>query len=287
MDSPEAVLGYKLEQERLDHIYKNFLVLADSKKDITDEDLQVLVGHEKKEKRILKLDKFQVICGKSCIPSATVTINHNGRVMTRNAIGDGPVDEVTPEQILSFLNRLTKGNKPYTKRIRFSQLSSFFNFIRNNIDLDLRNPCDTPMIRKLYRERVPLRWEIIEKETIDEIIFRTTKVRNRLILELMARGGMRIGEVLKLRLGDLQDRKLILREPKSGKEYEFVFIPQKVADRLREYAQQVCNVPSGRIFPISYEAARIMVIKSGKLVGVKLRPHDLRRHSATYASTYL
>jgi integrase len=126
------------------------------------------------------------------------------------------------------------------------------------------------MIRKLYRERVPLRWKIIEKETIDEIIFRTTKVRNRLILELMARGGMRIGEVLKLQLGDLQDRKLVLREPKSGKEYEFVFIPQKVADRLREYALEVCNEPSDRIFPISYEAARMMVIKSGKLVGVKL-----------------
>jgi len=64
------------------------------------------------------------------------------------------------------------------------------------------------MTRKLYRERVRSRWEIIEKETVDEIIFRTTKVRNRLILELMARGGMRIGEVLKLRLKDLQDRKL-------------------------------------------------------------------------------
>ncbi len=98
------------------------------------------------------------------------------------------------------------------------------------------NPCDTPMIRKLYRERVVSRWEIIEKETIDEIIFRTVKVRNRLILELMARGGMRIGEVLKLRLNDIQDRKLILREPKSGKEHEIVFIPQKVADRLRDYA---------------------------------------------------
>ena len=59
---------------------------------------------------------------------------------------------------------------------------------------------------------------------------------------------------------------------------------QKVADRLREYALQVCNAPSDRIFPITYEAARMMVIKSGKLVGVKLRPHDLRRHSATYAS---
>ena len=57
-----------------------------------------------------------------------------------------------------------------------------------------------PMIRKLYRERVVSKWEIIEKETSDEIIFRTVKVRNRLILELMARGGMRIGEVLKLRV---------------------------------------------------------------------------------------
>ncbi len=86
------VLGYKLDQEKLDQVYKNFLVLADSKKDISDEDIEVLVGHEKKEERVLKLDKFQVICGKSCIPSATVTINHNGKVMTRNAIGDGPID---------------------------------------------------------------------------------------------------------------------------------------------------------------------------------------------------
>ncbi len=81
------------------------------------------------------------------------------------------------------------------------------------------------MVRKQYRERIVSKWKIIEKETVDEIIFRTTKPRNRLMLELMARGGMRIGEVLKLRLKDLQDRKLILQEPKSGREHELVFIP--------------------------------------------------------------
>jgi integrase len=27
-----------------------------------------------------------------------------------------------------------------------------------------------------------------------------------------------------------------------------------------------------------------MVFKAGKMVGIHLRPHDLRRHSATYAS---
>jgi integrase len=104
------------------------------------------------------------------------------------------------------------------------------------------------------------------------------------MLELMARGGMRIGEVLKLRLKELQDRRLILCEPKSGKEHEIVFIPRKVADRLRKYAFQTCRRPDGRIFPISYEAARMMVLKAGKIVGIRLRPHDLRRHFAAYAS---
>ena len=124
------------------------------------------------------------------------------------------------------------------------------------------------MLRKLFRPTVTVSWNIIEKETVDEIIFRTINVRNRLILELMARGGMRIGEVLKLRLCDIQDRKLIIKDPKSGKEQEVVFIPQKVADRLREYARQICKNPYDRIFPISYEAARIMVMKAGNMVGI-------------------
>ncbi|MBW2062714.1 MAG: site-specific integrase [Deltaproteobacteria bacterium] len=42
--------------------------------------------------------------------------------------------------------------------------------------------------------------------------------------------------------------------------------------------------PDQRIFPICYEAAREMVAKAGAVVGIHLRPHDLRRHAATYAS---
>jgi len=39
-----------------------------------------------------------------------------------------------------------------------------------------------------------------------------------------------------------------------------------------------------RIFPITYAGARKVVVKNGKLVGIKFRPHYLRRHAATYAS---
>ena len=40
---------------------------------------------------------------------------------------------------------------------------------------------------------------------------------------------MRIGEVLKLAPNDVNDSKLIVRDPKSGREREFLFIPQNVA----------------------------------------------------------
>jgi len=95
---------------------------------------------------------------------------------------------------------------------------------------------------------------------------------------------MRVGEVLKLTPNDVEDRKIFIRDPKSGKEMEVVFIPIKVADRLKEYIQIKGIKPDEKIFPITYSAARMIVIKAGKLVSTKLRPHDLRRHAATFAS---
>ena len=104
------------------------------------------------------------------------------------------------------------------------------------------------------------------------------------MLELMARSGMRVGEVLKLTPLDIDDRKAIIRDPKSGKEVEVVFLPQKVADRLRTYIREKGINPDARIFPLTYAAARLIVKKAGNMVNIHVRPHDLRRHAATYAS---
>ena len=116
------------------------------------------------------------------------------------------------------------------------------------------------------------------------MIFRTVNLRNRIMLELMARGAMRVGEVLKLTPNDIEDRKVILRDPKSGKDAEFVFIPQKVTERLMEYIRGKGIESDKRIFPITYPAARNVVKKAGKLLNLDVKPHDLRRHAAAYAS---
>jgi len=198
--------------------------------------------------------------------------------------GDIDLSTITSEDILAFMSTVTDGTKQNTKKLRFTLLSTFFNFVKNSLDPDFQNPCNNPALRKLFRAGKPVQLKILEKDVVDEIIFRTRNPRNRLMLELMARSGMRVGEVLKLTPTDIEDRKAIIREPKSGRGAEAAFLPQKIADRLKKYVRENEIKPDTKIFPITYAAARLIVKKAGEIVSVHVKPHDLRRHAATYAS---
>jgi len=173
-----------------------------------------------------------------------------------NQFGQRDLHTITSEEILTFLTQLSENTKQTTKRHLYSLLNAFFNLIKNTIDNSMINPCDTMMLRKLFRNSKGVQWTIYEKEMIDEMIFKTAKVRNRLLLELMARGGMRIGEVLKIRPMDVENRKIILPNPKSGREAEVVYIPQKIADRLKEYIRTKNIDSNQRIFPLTYGGDR-------------------------------
>jgi 2-isopropylmalate synthase len=88
-----AKLGYELNKEELDNLYERFLKLADKKKDVKDDDLEVLIGKSGgKQNQRIKLDKLQVLCGKTAIPTATVTLNFNGEKFTETSSGNGPID---------------------------------------------------------------------------------------------------------------------------------------------------------------------------------------------------
>ena len=198
--------------------------------------------------------------------------------------GDIELQSITSENILAFMSTVSDRTRQNTKKLRFTLLSAVFNFVKNSLDPEIQNPCDNPALRKLFRAGKPTQFKILEKDVVDEIIFRTRNQRNRLMLELIARSGMRIEEVLKLTPMDIEDRKAVIRDPKSGREAEAVFLPQKVADRLRRYIREHEIKPDNRIFPLTYAAARLIVKKAGHIVGIHVRPHDLRRHAATYAS---
>jgi integrase/recombinase XerD len=197
---------------------------------------------------------------------------------------DNLVEAITPDHIYQFLEALTEYAAKSTRRLRYAQLKAFFNFLINEKGISMKNPCQDSIMVKAFKSPRMKQKDILSRESVDEIIYRSKKIRDRLILELQARCGMRIGEVLNLRASDITDRKLMIREPKSGKDMEVAFMTESIAKRLSEYARGCQHDPESRILPICYSSALSMVRKLGEKIGIQIRPHDLRRYSATYAS---
>jgi len=90
--------------------------------------------------------------------------------------------------------------------------------------------------------------------------------------------------MLKIKVSDVSDRTISLREPKSGKDAEMAYMPENVSRKLVEYIKEKALQGEERIFPICYSTARSLVKGLGAKLNVQVSPHDLRRYSAAYAS---
>ncbi len=87
-----------------------------------------------------------------------------------------------------------------------------------------------------------------------------------------------------MKVRDVNDRKLIIRDPKSRKDSEVAFMPEQIANRIYDYINKKSLSSEDTIFPICYSTARSLIIHLAKRINVEMTPHDLRRHSATFAS---
>ena len=195
------------------------------------------------------------------------------------------LESVGSDEIFTFLEAVTQDLAKSTRRLRYAQLIAFYNFIIDRCSLNMRNPCNTPLLRKSFRTPRQVSRKILERETVYEMIYNTKGQRDRLILELQARCGLRIGELLKIKVSDVSDRTITLRNPKSGKESEIAYMPENVSKKLTKYIKDDSLQSDDRPFPICYSTARTLVRRIGEKANVvRISPHDLRRYSATYAS---
>ncbi|MBC8346366.1 MAG: 2-isopropylmalate synthase [Candidatus Marinimicrobia bacterium] len=86
-------LGFSPSEEELNTVYQKFLDLADKKKEVFDDDLRMLMGEEVSIKDYSHhLDYLHVNLGTTTIPTATVRIKTDGKMVEESATGDGPVD---------------------------------------------------------------------------------------------------------------------------------------------------------------------------------------------------
>lgn len=113
-------LGYKLTEEEVHHAFERFKRLADQKKEIYEEDLEVIVSEEiaKMSERVV-LKSFSIESGTNKKPSATVELEIDGKLVQSSGTGDGPVDAIyrtiaamtqTKSRLLMFaVNAITGG----------------------------------------------------------------------------------------------------------------------------------------------------------------------------------
>jgi 2-isopropylmalate synthase len=84
-------LGYDLDKHQLETAYQKFLVLADKKKDLTDEDLIIMMEGKIVDSKI-KLKHLQVVCGEPLRPLAAVELEIEGKSYLATETGVGPVN---------------------------------------------------------------------------------------------------------------------------------------------------------------------------------------------------
>lgn len=86
-------LGFELEQEEADKAFRRFKDMADSKKEITDRDIEAIVEAEiRRIPEKFHLEHLHVFSGNRTVPTATVGIVIDGELREEAALGEGSVD---------------------------------------------------------------------------------------------------------------------------------------------------------------------------------------------------
>ena len=91
-------LGYDLSDEELASVFVSFKDLADTKREVTDMDLEALMSEQHRmvdTDRTYKVIAVHVVCGNDTVPQAKVTLDcPDGQSRTVESKGTGPVDAV-------------------------------------------------------------------------------------------------------------------------------------------------------------------------------------------------
>ncbi|RNI25038.1 integrase [Rufibacter latericius] len=169
----------------------------------------------------------------------------------------------------SFVNQSINAVKFYFQRV----------LGRHGLDL-------TQVERPQKAERLPT---VLSKGEVAKILSATVNLKHRCLLQLLYAGGLRIGEVINLRITDVQkDRNLLLIRGGKGKKDRTTLLSKKLLESLRAYYKEfrpkvwLFEGPQGGQYTADSirHVFNACLAKSG--VERKATPHSLRHSFATH-----
>ncbi|MBT4138616.1 MAG: 2-isopropylmalate synthase, partial [Candidatus Latescibacteria bacterium] len=86
-------LGHIVSTEEIEQVYQRFLVVADKKREVFDDDLIAILHDEIRDQpEVYRLEEFQITTGTKAMPTASVKLREGDQITEGAACGDGPVD---------------------------------------------------------------------------------------------------------------------------------------------------------------------------------------------------
>lgn len=108
-----AQLGYDLTNGEVEKLFVRFKELADKRKEITDEDIEVMVAEEiLRVPDVYELEYLNVVSGTVAVPTATVKLKIEGQEVQGAGFGVGPID--------ATFNTIAKLTGSRSKLLRFT-----------------------------------------------------------------------------------------------------------------------------------------------------------------------
>lgn len=202
---------------------------------------------------------------------------------------DKNIKTITTEDIrdfLSYYQSLNNCGNHTLENIRLT-LSSFFNWLENE-DIIIKSP-----VKRIHKIKVD---KIIKETYTDEEIEKMRRgcknIRNLAILDLLISSGVRVGELIRIDVNDLDLNNMTCKVFGKGNKEREVYFDSRTKLHLQEYLSIRTDNDSSlfvtNIRPykrLGTRGVELMLQKLAKQVGIikKVYPHKFRRTLATRA----
>lgn len=165
-------------------------------------------------------------------------------------------------------------------------LRSFFRYCQEYLEINMSFRWEVVRRKKIKPGKV----RTFTQEEVAEVVSRCPEAQDRLVISLMFESGVRIGEVLNLRVEDINGTQIRIRG--KGDEDRVVFISERLAEALLDYNFREGFTP-GYVFKplqkhrnhtndryVSAYAVRDRIQRAFLRCGHKMHPHQLRHSFA-------
>ena len=239
--------------------------------------------------------KFERNLSKNTVTNYIYDLKKLNNFLEQNKITAEP-SNINVDIIREFLYHESKKIKSRTQGRLISSLNTFFGFlvIENKI---ISNP-----IKKVsYPKNKYIIPEILSLDEIDKIIFQaslnsTNGERNKAIFELMYSCGLRVSELINLKISNLFFKESLIKVLGKGNKYRFVPISKIAMKLVLFYIENIrCNVKIKKGYNDSLflnnrgmKLSRVMIFlilkKITSELGIKknISPHTFRHSFATH-----